>query len=604
MNMKKTIAAAAAGAMAVSATATAASAATATTTEMQQQGTYVYSLVKNFAKSENGTATIQSEKTILLGGGAIANAGASAIYINLRDYNIGALSGTATYKDADQLAWVDVNTEASQTLQVYSTNDNSVLTNLTFQLDGDGRNFDGDAANGVTIHRTGNTYKTTKTATNYGTASDIEVNSQILANRAVTSVLVRFKTEISHKVEKSASLVNLINKNTDFLAIDEMVETTADTYISTMLGSAVDNETEYASAYSIFATTVYTGSNVTLRIPTNFKAYGAYTKYVSAPMLSNTNTTRYNANGVPNIINYLEGYDALTPNGSLNGYYALQGTANSFPVADSSDITVRSWQYIGSSLNTEWDAKWSGTEALSHTKDYTNVMALLNDTIANYDVKFTFNTAAQPVMDSDDGDITADRPGGSYNVDKGDSRYKSFSQHLYGGYGNDPLETAPFGAAYWNTPISYNLFSGALIVNDYYSMQLADTEVFSYSLTALTFDYSALKAKAQYNYNSWMDYVQSLRLATSAEWYWDNLSIEWAAPVADTAESGEGLESDDVTLEDDVPADAGEEEVVVVPEEETPVAPAPNPATGNSAVALAVIPVALAAAAIVAKKRK
>jgi hypothetical protein len=64
----------------------------------------------------------------------------------------------------------------------------------------------------------------------------------------------------------------------------------------------------------------------------------------------------------------------------------------------------------------------------------------------------------------------------------------------------------------------------------------------------------------------------------------------------------EGIESDDVTL-DDEPA-AAEEEEVVVPEEETPVAPAPNPATGNSAVALAVVPVALAAAAIVAKKRK
>jgi hypothetical protein len=65
----------------------------------------------------------------------------------------------------------------------------------------------------------------------------------------------------------------------------------------------------------------------------------------------------------------------------------------------------------------------------------------------------------------------------------------------------------------------------------------------------------------------------------------------------------EGLESDDVTL-DDEPAASAEEEEVVVPEEETPVAPAPNPATGNSAVALAVVPVALAAAAIVAKKRK
>ncbi|MDR0991613.1 MAG: hypothetical protein LBL87_01770 [Ruminococcus sp.] len=78
--------------------------------------------------------------------------------------------------------------------------------------------------------------------------------------------------------------------------------------------------------------------------------------------------------------------------------------------------------------------------------------------------------------------------------------------------------------------------------------------------------------------------------------------IAAAAAFAMTATMAfaEGLESDDVTL-DEEPA-AAEEEEVVVPEE--PVAPAPNPSTGNSAVALAVVPVALAAAAIVAKKRK
>lgn len=58
-----------------------------------------------------------------------------------------------------------------------------------------------------------------------------------------------------------------------------------------------------------------------------------------------------------------------------------------------------------------------------------------------------------------------------------------------------------------------------------------------------------------------------------------------------------------------------EEPAIVAPIEEpvvteapvvdvTPVAPAPSPATGNSPVAMAVIPVALAAAAVVAKKAK
>jgi hypothetical protein len=108
-----------------------------------------------------------------------------------------------------------------------------------------------------------------------------------------------------------------------------------------------------------------------------------------------------------------------------------------------------------------------------------------------------------------------------------------------------------------------------------------------------------IEANAIAQYNSWLTYVQSLRLATSAEWYWDNLTITWATPVDDTVATGEGLGSDEVTLDDEP---AAEDEEVVAPVETVPVAP--NPATGNSAVALAVIPVALAAAAIVAKKRK
>ena len=72
---------------------------------------------------------------------------------------------------------------------------------------------------------------------------------------------------------------------------------------------------------------------------------------------------------------------------------------------------------------------------------------------------------------------------------------------------------------------------------------------------------------------------------------------------------GEGDVIDDETVEDIV--DETEPEVVetepepeVVETEAAPVETAPSPATGNSPVAMAVIPVALAAAAIVAKKAK
>ena len=81
--------------------------------------------------------------------------------------------------------------------------------------------------------------------------------------------------------------------------------------------------------------------------------------------------------------------------------------------------------------------------------------------------------------------------------------------------------------------------------------------------------------------------------------------------------SAEGTDAEEDTIVDETPAD---EEVVDEPtdeevpadeeapvDEEVPAEEAPvdaNPATGNSPIALAVIPVALAAAAVVAKKVK
>ena len=58
----------------------------------------------------------------------------------------------------------------------------------------------------------------------------------------------------------------------------------------------------------------------------------------------------------------------------------------------------------------------------------------------------------------------------------------------------------------------------------------------------------------------------------------------------------------DEETEEEAPADETEEETPAEEEEETPAQE--NPGTGNSPIALAVIPVALAAAAVVAKKAK
>lgn len=80
--------------------------------------------------------------------------------------------------------------------------------------------------------------------------------------------------------------------------------------------------------------------------------------------------------------------------------------------------------------------------------------------------------------------------------------------------------------------------------------------------------------------------------------------------------SAAGVEADVDVLDEEVEGeeiDFGEEEeeeetepapVVTEAVTEAPTVAAPNPVTGNSPIALAVIPVALAAAAVVAKKAK
>lgn len=89
-----------------------------------------------------------------------------------------------------------------------------------------------------------------------------------------------------------------------------------------------------------------------------------------------------------------------------------------------------------------------------------------------------------------------------------------------------------------------------------------------------------------------------------------------SAAVLTMTVSAAGAEVDDATISDEevgddeiVADDEGEDEAPADDEDETPApvvdeTPAPNPPTGNAPIALAVIPVALAAAAVVAKKAK
>lgn len=276
----------------------------------------------------------------------------------------------------------------------------------------------------------------------------------------------------------------------------------------------------------------------------------------------------------------------------------------------------------------------------SDKKTYKNATAVINDAIENFEtVTFTFNTAAanvrfavasgsklNPTIVSvgNDGSqkdyvkTAAKCTGDQYVVGlyaendwEGVDTYKAFGDHTYDWF------YSPEGTGYTGMDWSgQNLFAGALVVNEGYTMSLSNTEYFDWTKTAISFDWDAIMDGAATT-NNYATYVHSLKLATSQMWFWDSMDLVLVAGEADDVSADAGAEVDDDTLddegdddiiadddEDDEPvADDDDDEPAPVVDEPAPVAPVTNPSTGNASVALAVIPVALAAAAIVAKKR-
>ncbi len=302
--------------------------------------------------------------------------------------------------------------------------------------------------------------------------------------------------------------------------------------------------------------------------------------------------------------------------------------------------------------------------------NYNNVRAVINDAIANYEtVEFTFNTAAKGIKwtvddvaqvwctlgspeaalnhfnnldgsavhewgnhgykKSDGSAVTTDDIIGIYSdAADADTSYTSFANQLYNGWANTNATSFgnPSWGGYYNgeggTFYGYdfmqtNLFGAALIVNEGVTMSLADTDFFDYGTTSITFDWDAIYANGNTTPNAFATYVQTLKLMTSVDWYWDSMSVTVTLGEAEDAAAGAGAEGDEAELGDDegsdedisldetedkAPAEDEEPAEDEAPADETP-APVQNPGTGNAPIALAVIPVALAAAAVVAKKR-
>ena len=246
---------------------------------------------------------------------------------------------------------------------------------------------------------------------------------------------------------------------------------------------------------------------------------------------------------------------------------------------------------------------------------YTKPVAVLNDAIANHDnVVFTF-TSYNGYVGTEKSHVVNQwvnvDQGYSYETSSYDWHNPTFGQHLYTNLSDayslfDSNEYDQYGS--YSSAWGINLFTGAVVVNSGLTMQLSDTDTFNWGSNTLSFDWFDITDEGKIT--DAKTFLTSMLLYTPTDWYWDTLTVVVSDDEDEAIDAGEGLDGEGDTIDDEEPAD---EEIVEEPEvEETeapaeteaaPVETAPSPATGNAPVALAVIPVALAAAAVVAKKR-
>ncbi|MGN0552704.1 MAG: hypothetical protein ACI4I1_04925 [Oscillospiraceae bacterium] len=254
------------------------------------------------------------------------------------------------------------------------------------------------------------------------------------------------------------------------------------------------------------------------------------------------------------------------------------------------------------------------TGSRDYGKYYENASAVINDMIANYDeVVFTFNTAAQKVKD------------GEYSTAWDAKDYTKFPQQLYNLFGDENT-----GYVYANSPTYTfnNLFNAALVANKDLTMNQNAIAPFVYNATSVSFEWDTMTATGG-QFVSAASAIRTLQLATSSEWYWDSMDVVGYTAAIEDTESQSPVEADEEDLDDtDAEIDETDDEDQIDDTDDTADVDdvddtddvdtddtaadegdaaadetTGNPETGNAPIALAVIPVALAAAAVVAKKR-
>ncbi len=155
-----------------------------------------------------------------------------------------------------------------------------------------------------------------------------------------------------------------------------------------------------------------------------------------------------------------------------------------------------------------------------------------------------------------------------------------------------------------------SMFTGAIVLNRDFSKQFSQSNLCDWGTKTVTFDWDELTEGRFYDASVVLHTMEILS-TQNVEWVACTVTVpEQGADAEDVAPS-QGAEDNSTEIDDTPVTDAPAEVITEAPVTEAPapettaapVKPEGNPQTGNAPVALAVIPVALAAAAIVAKKR-
>ncbi len=159
-------------------------------------------------------------------------------------------------------------------------------------------------------------------------------------------------------------------------------------------------------------------------------------------------------------------------------------------------------------------------------------------------------------------------------------------------------------------PWGVSMFTGAIVLNRDFSKQFSASGLVDWGTNTITFDWDELTEGRFYDASVVLHSLELLS-TQNVEWVSCTVTVPEQEAASDSADSSQGKTEDP----DEIETTPVETEVITeapveteapateAPAETTAVAPVENIPTGNAPVALAVIPVALAAAAIIAKKR-